>query len=218
MRLADARRLIGGDADGGGHLVFVKTHHLARRDGRADAAEQPGGGEAHVAFRRRRAKDIADAAAQLVAQHHGFDQLLAADPAAHGHRHQRRAHRAGRVDYRLVMRIVERQRGGTQRVHQRGIQRIEFHLRADHHAIRFAVELADGFQHFQAHRLAGAARGAADVIHKSAQALVLHIGGQGIEMGVDGEAGNLAGDVGHVLCIRVLGRLLYNEQKQERCS
>ena len=113
MRLAQTRRLIGSYADGGGHLVFIQVHDLARCHSRADAAHQPRHRQADRYFGRGCHHNIADTALNFITQYQRMYELPAAEFLPRSHGYQRCTHRAGRVRNRGVMGVVEGQRSRT---------------------------------------------------------------------------------------------------------
>ncbi len=136
--LAQARRLRRGDPECPDELLFGQTQQPAHRGRRA---EHPGGSgdvPAHVVVRR--IDRVADPALDLGPQDEGVKERVPGNRRVLGEREQRRGDRAGRVNDRSQMCVVEVERVRRHAVEQRGVEDVEAFVPTEHGRLRRSRE------------------------------------------------------------------------------
>ncbi len=133
---AQSHRLRRGQTDRVAHAHLVEAQHLAGGDSGAEHAGGAGGVPADLLMCRRHRSG--DAALRLDAQHHGVDEVAAAEFAVFRQRQQRRDNGCGRVHRRGQVGVVEVEHVRADAVQQRGVHGVEPLLAAEQAGLRRA--------------------------------------------------------------------------------
>ena len=172
-----------------------------RPAGGADAADKPRHRQSDRAFGRRHAQDVADAAFDFIRDDERAHELLAADGLTLGECDQGRADRAGRMRDRHEVRVVVRECGGSHRIDERRVQRIEFFAAADERGGARTVEFREDAERTVDRVFLRAACCTAHPVHECAHAFVADFFRQRFVAGRHGETRERAGDGGHGLIL-----------------
>ena len=194
--LAQAGGLGGRDAQCPDHLLFVQAEQLAAGGGGSHHAG--GAGDVPAGVVVVRVYRVADPALDLDAQHERVHEVFAADRTVLGEGQDCRAHRAGRMDHRLQVGVVEVEHVRADAVEQRGMQDVEPLAAAEHRGLGCACHRRERGQRDVHALMVRAADCTAEPVDEGARRMVAGGGRDRFETRLDDVAGEDSGDFFHV--------------------